>query len=141
MCSLYPTICKYGKFPLGHPAIYSQENIDKYNIRQYCGLVKCKVLPPTNLCHPVLPQSCGQKLVYPLCRSCAKKTDPHMRCTHLREEDRSFTGTWVTFKLFAALDRGYKILDVYEVWHFLRQLNMIKYLEREGTLLATLIHF
>ena len=64
-----------------------------------------------------------------------------MRCTHLREEDRSFTGTWVTIKLFAALDRGYKILDVYEVWHFLRQLNMIKYLEREGTLLATLIHF
>ena len=41
-----------------------------------------------------------------------------MRCTHLREEDRSFTGTWVTIKLFAALDRGYKLLDMYEVWHF-----------------------
>ena len=28
VCSLYPTICKYEKFPLGHPTIYSQENID-----------------------------------------------------------------------------------------------------------------
>ena len=54
----------------------------------------------------------------PLCRSCAEKTDPHMRCTHLWEEDRSFTGTWVTIKLFEAFGRGYKLLYVYEVWHF-----------------------
>ena len=46
------------------------------------------------------------------------QADPYMRCTHLRNEDRSFTGTLVTIKLFAALDRGYKLLDVYEVWHF-----------------------
>ena len=56
--------------------------------------------------------------MFPLCRSCAEKTDPHMRCTHLREEDRRLIGTWVTIKLFAALDRGYKLLDVHEVWHF-----------------------
>ena len=101
-----------------HPTIYSQENIVKDNIRQHCGLIKCNVFPPTNLYHPVLPQKCSQKLMFPLCRSCAEKTDPHMRCTHLQEEDRSFTGTWVTIKLFEALDRGYKLLDVYEVWHF-----------------------
>ena len=53
-----------------------------------------------------------------LCRTCAEKTDPHMRCTHLQEEDRSFTGTWITIELFEASDRGYKTLDVYEVWHF-----------------------
>ena len=41
-----------------------------------------------------------------------------MRCTHLLEEDRSLTGTWVTIELFEALDRGYKLLEVYEVWHF-----------------------
>ena len=35
VCSLYPTICKYGQFPLGHPTIYSQENIDRDKIRQY----------------------------------------------------------------------------------------------------------
>ena len=48
VCSLYPFICKYGHFPLGHPTILSQENIDKDNIGQYQGLIKCKVLPPTN---------------------------------------------------------------------------------------------
>ena len=53
-----------------------------------------------------------------LCRTCAEKTDPYMRCTHLQEEDRSFTGTWITIELFEASDRGYKTLDVYEVWHF-----------------------
>ena len=80
VCSLYPTICKYGQFPLGHPTIYSQENIDKDNIRQYCGLIKCKVLPPTNLYHPVLPQKCSQKLMFPfleglthLSNKCRKK--------------------------------------------------------------------
>ena len=35
-----------------------------------------------------------------------------------RRRFRSFTGTWVTIELFAALDIGYKLLDVYEVWHF-----------------------
>ena len=43
VCSLYPYICKYGLFLLGHPTIYSQENIDKDNIRQYCELIKCTV--------------------------------------------------------------------------------------------------
>ena len=55
VCSLYPFICKYGLFPLGHPTILSQENIDQDNLQQYCGLIKCKVLPPTDLYHPVLP--------------------------------------------------------------------------------------
>ena len=50
-----------------------------------------------------------------LCRTCAEKTDPHMRCTCLQEENRSFTGTWVTIELSEALDRGHKSLDVYEV--------------------------
>ena len=26
--------------------------------------------------------------------------------------------TWVSIELFAALERGYRLLDVYEVWHF-----------------------
>ena len=50
--------------PLGHPTIYSQENIDKDSIRQHCGLIKCKVLPPSNLYHPVLPQKCSHKLMF-----------------------------------------------------------------------------
>ena len=55
-----------------------------------------------------------------------------MRCTHLREEDRSFTGTWVTIELFAALDRGYKLLDVYEVLHFSETAQYNKESREEG---------
>ena len=118
VCSLYPYICKYGVFPLGHPTILSQENIDKDNIRQYCGLIKCKVLPPTNLYHPVLPYKTNNKLMFPLCRTCAEQCDSTKPCKHDKEEDRALVGTWVSIELFAALERGYRILDVYEVWNF-----------------------
>ena len=118
VCSLYPFICKYGLFPLGHPTILSQENIDKDNIQQYCGLIKCKVLPPRNLYHPVLPYKSNGKLMFPLCRSCAEDCDTSKKCTHENEEDRALVYTWVSIELFAALERGYRLLDVYEVWHF-----------------------
>ncbi|MCG8079176.1 MAG: hypothetical protein JAY75_23495, partial [Candidatus Thiodiazotropha taylori] len=118
VCSLYPYICKYGVFPLGHPEIYSQEEIDKDNIQQYCGLIKCKVLPPRNLYHPVLPYKCNNKLLFPLCRTCAEKSDNSQLCQHTRPEDREFVGTWVSIELFEALERGYQITEVYEVWHF-----------------------
>ena len=118
VCSLYPFICKYGHFPLGHPTILSQEHIDKDNIGQYQGLIKCKVLPPTNLYHPVLPYKCNNKLMFPLCRTCAEKCDPSSQCSRDNIEDRALVGTWVTIELQAALDRGYQLLEVYEVWHF-----------------------
>ena len=75
VCSLYPYIYKYGVFPLGHPTILSQENIDKDNIGQYCGLIKCKVLPPTNLYHPVPPYKTNNKLMFPVCGTCAEQCD------------------------------------------------------------------
>ena len=70
VCSLYPYICKYRVFPLGHPTILSQANIDKDNIGQYYGLIKCKVLPPTNLYHPVLPYKTNNKLTINSCFPC-----------------------------------------------------------------------
>ena len=38
-------------------------------------------------------------------------------CNHEKEE-RSLVGTWVTFELFKALDCGYQLMQVYEIWHF-----------------------
>jgi hypothetical protein len=51
---LYPYICKYGKFPVGHPEVYvgadcPPDCVDKE------GIIKCKVLPPREQYHPVLP--------------------------------------------------------------------------------------
>ena len=118
VCSLYLYACKYGVFPLGNPTILSQENIDIDNIGQYCGLIKCKVLPPTNLYHPVLPYKTNNKPMFPLCRTCADQCDNTKQCKHEKEEDRALVGTWVSIELFAALERGCRIIDIYEVWNF-----------------------
>ena len=42
--SLYPFICKYGKFPTGHPVIYT-DNFPT-DISEMTGFIKCVVLPP-----------------------------------------------------------------------------------------------
>ena len=60
ICSLYPYICKYGIFPIGHPLILTKEQIDMDRIREYEGLIKCTILPPSNLYHPVLPFKRGK---------------------------------------------------------------------------------
>lgn len=51
ICSLYPNGQYFDYYPVGHPnEIYKAA---KYN-KVWCGLVKCKILPPKNLYHPVL---------------------------------------------------------------------------------------
>jgi len=52
--SLYPYICKYGKFPVGHPKLYMGA-VCPPNCLDREGIMKCKVLPPRKLYHPVLP--------------------------------------------------------------------------------------
>ena len=56
--------------------------------------------------------------MFPLYRICAEDCDNTKECTHENEEDRALAYTWVSIQLFAALERGYRLLDVYEVWHF-----------------------
>ena len=81
ICSLYPFICKYGVFPIGHPAIYSKEQIDLTKLRDYQGLIKCQILLPTHLYLPILPYRCNGKLLFPLCGTCAKQRNKES-CDH-----------------------------------------------------------
>ena len=62
--SLYPSINKYGSYPIGHPEVITSQLGD---ISEYYGLVRCKVLPPQNFIHPVLPIKINGKLMFPLC--------------------------------------------------------------------------
>ena len=51
-CFLYPTIQHYQKYPIGHQKkIFNPEKHDV----SWHGLIKCKVVPPKGLYHPVLP--------------------------------------------------------------------------------------
>jgi len=77
------------------------------------GLVKALVEPPTDLYHPVLPMRLHGKLFFPLCRTCAEELRQDA-CPHTPEQ-RQITGTWVADELRKAVDKGYKIVKIYEV--------------------------
>ena len=112
VCSLYPWVMKYCAYPIGHPEVILSDFKD---VNEYFGLIKCKVLPPRQLYHPVLPVSVDKKLMFPLCYTCAAKR--MVECIH-SENERSFVGTWVTEEVKKAVEKGYKILEIYEVWHY-----------------------
>ncbi|CAB3994981.1 uncharacterized transposon-derived [Paramuricea clavata] len=101
------------KTVIGRPRIIT-ENFD--DITTYFGLIKCTVLPPRGLFHPVLPYRTQGKLMFPLCKACAD-TCNQAPCTH-SERERAIQGTWCSVELEKALEKGYHILQMHEVWHF-----------------------
>lgn len=111
--SLYPFVNKPGKIPIGHPQVITD---DSDSIENYEGLIKCKILPPKDPYMPVLPVKCNGKLMFSLCRCCSE-TYQKTECKHT-DQERSFLGTWVTDEVKEALSARYKIMNVYEVWHF-----------------------
>ena len=116
-CSLYPTVQYYQKYPIGHPTKIF--NTEKYDTSWY-GLIKCKVIPPRKLYHPVLPQRIKvdnyEKLIFTLCKRCAETRNQN-KCDH-SDNERSFIGTWMTDEVNEAIKKGYKVLETYEVWNF-----------------------
>jgi hypothetical protein len=68
--SLYPWVCKYIKFPVGHPTIHLYcGDIPAMLAKE--GLVRCMVLPPRDLYHLVLPYRCNGRQLFCLCSTCA----------------------------------------------------------------------
>lgn len=116
VCNLYLFICKYGRFPVGHPTVIT-ENCANLNNREkpYEGLIKCKVLPPTNLLHPVSPFWANNKLMFPLCATCARMKKKFFRYD---KEERALVGTWVNLELYKAIESDYRVQDIYELWHY-----------------------
>ena len=82
--SLYPFVNKFGKYPLGHPRII-HSNFPP--IERIFGLVQCKMTPPKNLYHPVLPYRSSGKLAFPLCAACAESLNQNP-CRHNDSEQR-----------------------------------------------------
>ncbi|XP_063419197.1 uncharacterized protein LOC134702019 [Mytilus trossulus] len=111
--SLYPWTNKYCRYPLHHPEIITK---DFEELGSYFGLCKVKILPPRHLYHAVLPYRCHGKLTFPLCRTCAD-TQYQGKYTHT-EQERSITGTYATPEVMVAKEKGYRVLKLYEVWHF-----------------------
>ena len=74
------------------------------------------VLPPRGLLHPVLPYRTKDKLMFPLCKTCTDTLNQNP-CTHT-DQERAILGTWCHVELMKAIEKGYEILSIHEVWHF-----------------------
>jgi hypothetical protein len=112
-CSEYPYVNKYKQYPVGHPTVIKKDFGD---VRTYFGLVHCEILPPDDLRLPVIPYRANGKLTFPLCRTCVE-TQQTSQCHH-RDQHRVLTGVWCTPEIHIALELGYQITHIYEVWHF-----------------------
>ena len=116
VCSLYPFCNKTKTYPIGHPDIIFR---DFKPLDTYFGIVKATVCPPKGLYHPVLPHRVGGKLFFPLCRLCAESENQVTDCSHT-DSERSLTGTWVSIELVKAVEKGYRIVEIFEIWDFTR---------------------
>ena len=122
--SLYPWINKNSVYPIGHPTILTQPR--DQDITNYFGIALVDILPPSILFHPVLPVRSGNKLTFPLCAGCVneQQNKPMLErsdvCNHTPEE-RMLRGTWSTPEIKKAVEKGYHLLQIHEVWHFEKQ--------------------
>lgn len=109
--SLYPFCNKYGEYPIGHPKLITDtfELIDVSN-RPYDGYIKCAILIPKKLFHPVLPYRSKEKMLMPLCAKCAD-TRQQTECTH-SEQERMLIGCYVSLEIYKALEMGYKVIII-----------------------------
>ena len=108
-------------YPKGHPRFISQPG--HTDISLYFGLIQYRVLPPHDLYHPVLPYRHAGKLTFPLCTTCVQDEmakpplERSEQCDHA-DEQRVLPGTWCTPELHKAVELGYEIQYIYEVWQF-----------------------
>lgn len=105
--SLYPFINKYGLSPVGHPHILTSD-LENIKLNDIFGIVQCKILPPRKLYFPVLPIKCNGKLTFALYQG---------TCV-CRDEDRMLLGTWCSPEVSKAVEMGYKIVKIYEIYHW-----------------------
>ncbi len=148
ICSLYPCVNRYDYYPVGHPEIIhcgndpdnrlSLEYLNKFNFKfkknqlvetankewsdmWFFGFVKCKMIPPKNLFHPVLPQR----------NSVRNLTEKGPRTKKTMFHLKTILGTWTTCEFKLALAMGYKCVKIYEVYHFKEKSNMLfrKYID------------
>ena len=54
--------------------------------------------------------------MFPLCKTCADTLNQHP-CTH-SDEGRVILGTWCHVELMKAIEKGYEVLKIHEVWHW-----------------------
>ncbi|KAH7693376.1 hypothetical protein AAVH_39589, partial [Aphelenchoides avenae] len=124
--SLYPATNFYTEYPLGVPNVIVKGETVNWTSPddvEYKGLYKVLVLPPTDLRHLVLPAKFDDRLLFPLCRTCA--VDYEKKSTRVNgyrcmptDAQRSFACTVTHLELSEALRRGYVVKYFDRAWHW-----------------------
>lgn len=134
--SEYPTICLGSSqdptaleenrelewyLPVGLPTRIIQPHFYDVN-NQKEGIIKCRVLPPTDLYAPFLSYKVQSRLnpgayevLYGCCKLCMEERS--FPCSHTNYE-RSFVGTWTLMEIRYAVTLGYEVMNVVEVWEY-----------------------
>ena len=80
---------------------------------KYFGLIKAKILPPRGLLLPILPIKINNKLMFPLCRTCAmNETQQSCKCP---DKDKVLINMWCTPEINLVINMGYILIEIYEV--------------------------
>uniref|UniRef100_A0A183C8S4 DNA-directed DNA polymerase n=1 Tax=Globodera pallida TaxID=36090 RepID=A0A183C8S4_GLOPA len=123
--SLYPYTNATTPYPTGHPArvniiqgpdsVVDWRHPDDIPVR---GILKVFVVPPLRIDVPVLPVKFDQRLLFPLCRSCALRhpqgsAQSGYSCTHNADEERGWVSTVTSIELAEALRNGYRCVAYY----------------------------
>lgn len=102
---------------LHHPEIITEGFVSNDLVHlTYKGLIQCKVLPPRQLLIPLLHLKTNGKLMFPLCSKCALE-GLNISCPH-SDNERSWEGVYTHVELIKAVELGYKLKGVSEVWHW-----------------------
>ena len=90
------------------------------DIRPVCfdreSIVEFKVLSPRKMCHPFLRYKRLSKQKFPPYSACADTMNP-VHCTH-SDEERCIVVTCVVDEILKAVEMGYGVMDVFEVWDY-----------------------
>jgi len=79
--------------------------------------MKCCILPPRDIYHPVLPFRCNNKLLFCLRMTCAIEQNTN-ECTHQTVAETALIGTWVMDEIRSAFQKAYRLIEVFEVYEY-----------------------
>jgi hypothetical protein len=82
------------------------------------GLIKCTVIPLKGPYYPVLPYRWNKKVLLCLCRSCNHHQNTSEESRHFTDAERALEGTWVIDEVRLVVQKGYKILEIHEIYEY-----------------------
>lgn len=105
VCSLYPYICSFKDMPIGVPTIYFDKKCDLRRLHpnhpdRYFGFARVKVKPNKQDFIGILPQRVGEE----------------GKSEKLEYNLYDKIGCWHTELIYLAMEHGYEIEEIYEVW-------------------------